>query len=592
MFYGLTKEFSIFPYNIPKWNGVGIRSYKFISYPLRVLFYAIGLYIVKLSQEYLTEYSANTKNRVFSFYGGKLLFEKEDFLPLNKNSVYFLEHYKDFTQQVKKEKDGNLTNKLIIRFDIQNYYDDISVPILLEHLDKYVKPSIRQELNFDQTTKTQIISFFNYLAKGKSGIPQADNDITSSFMGHLYMTFVDMEIDDELKKDNQNILNYKIIRYMDDVYISLEFNDTLTGHKRDRYVEELAFRIAEILFNKFQLRLNVKTRLYKLDNPFQFKEFLKSFKKISPSNEEIESSNQSEDEQTGSDKKADPNETVALIIKVLEKLKSGRLTQKFERLDDEELELLKGVYDNPIENLLNKPENLNTIEDIFDENFDFDLASISPTPILIMILKSDRATGNFREFLLSKTLLNTKDLALIINFLCQIEFKDTDLITKIKTSSQMGEIFTTFDTVDLFTSSPGYFDLTDEHLPWLSDKNTIIEQARLRIESEHRQNYSHALNHLLNEIQSILFLSDPSTLGSEISDYRAPKAQDYMNSIKVPNHVILKIKNIFDRRNTTPVSHAGNEEKASWAVEESEYMEYHKNVGLCINHTLSNGKTN
>ena len=94
-----------------------------------------------------------------------------------------------------------------------------------------------------------------------------------------------MMIDDELNQDSQNVLKHKIIRYMDDVFVSVEFTETLEGHKRDRYAEELAFRIAEILFTKLQLRLNVKTRLYKLDNPSELDDLLKSVKKVSPGNE-------------------------------------------------------------------------------------------------------------------------------------------------------------------------------------------------------------------------------------------------------------------------------------------------------------------
>jgi AbiA family abortive infection protein len=590
LFYGLSKEYSILSYNVPKWNGVGLRSYKFISYPLRVLFYAIGLYIVKLSQEYLSEYLTNTRERIFSYYGGRLSFDKQELHPLNKKSVYFLEHYKDFARKVKQEKSGNLQNKFVIRFDIQNYYDDISIPILLNYLDKYVKSSTKQELKFDQTTKAQLISFFNYLAKGKSGIPQADNDIVSSFIGYLYLTFADMMIDDELNQDSQNILNHKIIRYMDDVYVSVEFIDTLEGHKRDRYAEELAFRIAEMLFNRLQLRLNVKTKLYRLDNPFDVDELLKSVKKVSPGNEIVEVDNEegeSPDSASESDEeKMDPNEIVALLFKVLEKLKTGRLNDKFERLDEEDLERLKDVYDRPIEQLLKKPENLNQIEEIFDENFDFDLVSITPTPIMIMILVSERATRFFREFLLAKEDLNTKDLSLILNFLCQIDFSDTELLEKVKASSHMSQIFQLFDTNELFISSPGYYALKDDQVLWLSDKNTVIEQVRLRVESEHKGNFSHALNHLLNEVQSIFYLSDPSVIDSEITDYRATRAQDFMNTRKVPNLVGLKIKNLFDRRNTTPVSHAGIENKVSWAVDTDEYKDYQSNVGECLKHIL------
>jgi len=174
----------------------------------------------------------------------------------------------------------------------------------------------------------------------------------------------------------------------------------------------------------------------------------------------------------------------------------------------------------------------------------------------------------------------------LVNFLCQLDFKDKELLEKVKTSSQMSQIFRVYDTEDLFTSEPGYYNLKDTQAMWLSDKNTVIEQIRLRIESEQKGNYSHALNHLLNEVQSIFFLSDSTARGSEITDYRATQAQDFMNTRKVPNLVSMKIKNLFDRRNTTPVSHAGNENKVSWAVNTDEYNDYHTNVGECLKHIL------
>jgi len=173
-----------------------------------------------------------------------------------------------------------------------------------------------------------------------------------------------------------------------------------------------------------------------------------------------------------------------------------------------------------------------------------------------------------------------------LNFLCQVDFNDAELLNKVKTSLQMRQISHIFDTSDLFTSQPGYYDLKDTQVLWLINKNTVIEQIRLRVESEHKGNFSHSLNHLLNEVQSIMFLSDPSAVGSEITDYRATRAQDFLNTRKVPNLVSMKIKNLFDRRNTTPVSHAGNENKVSWAVNDIEYEEYYDNVGKCLKHIL------
>lgn len=47
LFYGLEKEFAIHPYVVPK-AGLGLRNYNFFTYPMRVLYNAVGLYMLKL----------------------------------------------------------------------------------------------------------------------------------------------------------------------------------------------------------------------------------------------------------------------------------------------------------------------------------------------------------------------------------------------------------------------------------------------------------------------------------------------------------------------------------------------------------------
>ena len=57
LFYGL-KEFAVVPYTRPKSN-LGLRRYNFMTCPMRVLYYAVGLYLLKLSEEYLKDYKSH-----------------------------------------------------------------------------------------------------------------------------------------------------------------------------------------------------------------------------------------------------------------------------------------------------------------------------------------------------------------------------------------------------------------------------------------------------------------------------------------------------------------------------------------------------
>jgi len=158
LFYGLQKEFAVYPYMIPK-AGFGLRNYKFFSYPLRCVYYAIGLYLQKLFQECESSYS--TKGlRIKSFYGAKLQFGP-DGLIINAKNTFYKRYYKTFKNEIRKEVRLNKENKLLIRLDIQNYFDEVSIPVLLDLIEEYAKPSIRMNLSFDPTTKDQIAFFSN-----------------------------------------------------------------------------------------------------------------------------------------------------------------------------------------------------------------------------------------------------------------------------------------------------------------------------------------------------------------------------------------------------------------------------------------------
>ena len=165
LFYGLEREFSIFPYVIPK-AGLGLRNYRFFTYPLRVLYYSIGLYLGKLSNDFLSGYYGK-RVKIRSYYGGFLRFN-EDALAINSRSIYFLEHYRQFKRDMRGQlKDSSVDDKVVIRLDIQNYYDCISIPTLLEKLYRYCKQTILVQENFDPVTRDQIVSFFRYLMSGK-----------------------------------------------------------------------------------------------------------------------------------------------------------------------------------------------------------------------------------------------------------------------------------------------------------------------------------------------------------------------------------------------------------------------------------------
>ncbi len=174
LFYGLENQFAVIPYVEPK-IGLGLRNYKFLTYPMRALYDSIGLYLLKLSSEFLNNFYIPIQS-IRSYYGGGIYFEKEN-LVVTKNNIYFSEYYKRFRNGLRKEigvkKDiqetlENNKNTVIIRIDIQNYYDEISIPTLLNLLDENIKDSQKSILNFDEVTKEQISFFLRYIYQMES----------------------------------------------------------------------------------------------------------------------------------------------------------------------------------------------------------------------------------------------------------------------------------------------------------------------------------------------------------------------------------------------------------------------------------------
>ena len=332
LFYGLEDEFAIIPYTIPKSN-LGLRKYKFFTLPLRVAYYSVGLYFVELSQEFVKEFYLCYCNKVFSEYGGKLFFDRQTGnLSLTYDSIWYKPHYKRFRKKVLGETIDDLNDKVVMHVDIQNYYDEISIPILLRLLEQFVKPSVKKNLRFDAITQGQIEAFFEFMSNDGIGIPQSDNDIVSSYIGYLYLVFGDLFIDREIQRENDVIKNYKIIRYMDDTYISITFKQSATKFDREKYINSASARIADCYYEELGLRLNTKTKLFWLNDPKEVDEMIVNLKKVSPGytppdDEEVEH----------------PQKKINRIFNQLRKLKKSPLDPSFKLHRDIDTELLKDI---------------------------------------------------------------------------------------------------------------------------------------------------------------------------------------------------------------------------------------------------------
>ena len=550
-FYCLSKEFSYLPYILPK-DGLGLRKYKFFSYPLRALYYTIGLYLLKLSQEFITNYVKKSEN-IKSFYGCNISF-KEDELLITSQNIYFKKHYKRFRNLLRKEISGDTDRKIIIRIDIQNYFDEISIPILLKKLSKYIKATVKEKFKFDPDTQKQIISFFRLLSKDGAGIPQGDNDIISNFIGYLYLTFGDLYIEQEIFKDKDIVESYKIIRYLDDIYISIKFKNNVIHNSQQEYTESLGSRIADILYFKLNSRLNPKTRFFWLDNQEQKDELINSLKKISPEYHISDDENEEE-----------PSNKIENIFDELEKLKVSPVEPRTFRHELQD-EILKEIFDKSVQQMLKIESNSLKIKDIF-EDFNFNLVKENPLPIILIILNNDIIIGKFRDFLKNKKYITTRDVNIILKYLCQKDFKDDEILSKLEEYKPFENIIQMVKSNKIPLESPGYYNLDYEKTSKIFHMPYVIEQVRFRILSEQNKSYS------------ICYSLDDNT---DHQKYDAESVLNFLRSKNVPHEICILIRNLFDRTNSNQISHPGCDESITWTVPSHEYFSFRTNVGECL----------
>jgi len=400
LFYGLKKEFAILSYVIPK-PGLGLRDYKFFTYPMRVVYYGVGLYLLKLSQDFLTETYKKVEN-IEAFYGGNLSY-KSDKLQITPKNIYYRSYHEQFKLIVKQETTCGTEDKVILKLDIENYFNELTISRLLLLLNRFIKPSVQASMAYDVFTRDQIICLFQFMANGKSGIPQADNNIISSFIGYLYLVFGDLFIDEILMGYRDVINSHKIIRYTDDIYISITFNKDI--HQKDQgvFIYSIASQIAEVLYSQLNLKLNLKTRLFRLAKEKEKEELLRNIRKLSPNHEYV-IANEDEEEKDESKNAETPQDKLDKIFQELGKIKKTRLEEYFIRGDSAQEEILQEVFNKSVGQILNKPSNKEKIRQIF-KDFNFDLIKVQPLEILIILIKDETTIIEFKNFCLSKKIL-------------------------------------------------------------------------------------------------------------------------------------------------------------------------------------------
>lgn len=349
------------------------------------------------------------------------------------------------------------------------------------------------------------------------------------------------------------------------IYICITKKQNIDTKQEENLINNLTERIIDKIYGEIGLRFNNKSKLFMMNKEEDKISLLKNLKRISSQYYDNDDEN-----------KTQPQDKFNEIQEMLFKLKYSIYDIAFRNDYDTFEETMKEVFDRNLENFMQKPENKIIINDIFLD-FDFELVKMSSMEIIIVMEKDPETIKRFRQSLIDKLNMTTMDIEMIINLLCQYEFKDNDLIDKLNFNEYMKNIIYWYQNPE--KCYLGYYDLEENQIKKIS-KRDIIEQAILRTINEKKKSYNVALNHLLNEIHAICKNIDPNF--KKDKDYNAKNVGDFLKSMNIDFDIIINIKNLFDRRNTNNISHPSSESINNQSVEYIEYINYKNYVKMCL----------
>jgi len=566
IFYSISDDFYLYNYPVPK--GIfWVRNYTFFSYELYLVYYSLWVYFFHLSSK-LIEYknlltkSLNENNSFYLTYSGTKIWYIWDKINTNKPVFKYHEHYNDFYKNIKKYSNCKIKNKIIIKLDLQNFFDDIDLEIFLNFLDWNINN--REDLEFNDNMKKEILDFFNFIWF-KKWIPQSDENIISSYISDLFLLKSDFKIIDFLKSEK---INFSFFRYVDDMFFIFD-EDNLWIYKEQPFL--LLQKFSDIIYNEVNIRLNKdKNSIFYLNDEEKWRSFLKEMKNISQISHVIEN----DDEWKIEHKVKDIFDTIKNIKKLPNKNRWTWFLWTLEwsyklNYTNWDLNKLNNIFSKDKEwvNLLNiilKNNSKDFVKKFKWFNFNYINYIYKPLLALIETSKDYKKTFNiykkFIKFIYKKNLNSLFDIFLLSKYIIKYKFLFEKNEQKILNSK--------YSFLSLFYNKP--VKITTNISWYYKNINlniNITEQIKYRIIYENSKDYSRAFSHLLNEFHSIIFDLDKS---KKIKDYKQDDVKKYLLWLwNISSNEIIEIWNFFDRRNKNNISHS------NWfSITEDEYFKY------------------
>jgi AbiA family abortive infection protein len=591
LFYALRKHYYSEEYFVPRKGSVDVRPYLFMSYLARAVHYSIGLYLMSLTKNYRGNYYGKIGD-IESYWGSGISVDgKGEINNLSYETLYFWQSYRDYTEEAKNLINNEGDKYSILHYDIKNFFEEVSVEEVMNKTSNCIKEERKREFNFDSQSINNIIDFYRYLMSQERGIPQTDVNIMSTFIGHLYMTYVDMAVHD-IVRDSDRIDGHQMVRYVDDTYMRLSFNSEISSSKKDKISKDIIVRISEKIADEFGLHVNAKSKLYRPGVESERESFMSDLVKPSTMGEggplaHVAVNDQSVEVQAFDYLSEFPESTVSEVLSVLEKLprddeKEARYSEEFGILTDSQKRVLKYVHNPKVRELMQKEENKKRAKTVL-ESVDLDIIYEIWRPIISLLDLFPDLRERFEEHFTAKKTLTLEDKWICLNYILTYGMNE-DIRERLVSAEGFGRVLKYVDKNEHNKEYPGYFRLHIKDVLNIKSDYSTVRQIKHRKINEKEERTSISLNHLLNEIHSIVFNVDEDH--EEISKYDVKDVKKYLKENKVPHFRILQISDLFSIRNNNPISHPGMDKSPSKFVSNEKYKSLRGVVGDTIHDVL------
>lgn len=179
----------------------------------------------------------------------------------NEMDVMYKKSYDEFYNSINSKKNDF---DYYLKTDLSNFFSNINVNILVEKIDKNCNKK-GNKITINSSELKVLKDILEYAGFGK--FPTIENSVATSFLAtNVYLDEIDNYIYDYISK-NKNEDSFKIIRYVDDLYIL--FNSNKINKNTKDFCNELRNQYSSIL-KKYGLALNNKkftfTKIENIEN--------------------------------------------------------------------------------------------------------------------------------------------------------------------------------------------------------------------------------------------------------------------------------------------------------------------------------------